>query len=442
MLLPTLFVAAATLSTAAGAGCAAPFQGQYFSGAGDVEYLELLDVAMSQWRYSPVVQSVPQLYSTGSNNLVEGPTWEAWWTTNSFGPTYAVLPFVAEPLRTIIQNSQDFWFNNIGDGTRSCSDCGGAIAPDGCLCDDGEPGNCDYKQGDGIVSIHDWALEESLSAIVMQSEMLLVTRNLTAAAHYLPLMNRTLNLLESRRETNASSAYFNLLLAGDSSNLMAPSYGAYLLPNGTRAMAYLTGMTVSYIAALDRAGQVAALLEDAATAATYAARRAACAGALDTLLAPGGNYFVKWADPDGTLHGVIGAAQHGYLEATVNHDAVAFGVVNDTLAEAIMTQLVSGYSANTSLRPYNFTITNAPGLDDMEVAPDTWLWQWGTWVNGGAWSSCEARMMLAYYRTGRQSLALDSQRTMMGFASSFRMDNPLVNFGSAVYQPNEPINTV
>ena len=29
------------------------------------------------------------------------------------------------------------------------------------------------------------------------------------------------------------------------------------------------------------------------------------------------------------------------------------------------------------------------------------LWAFGTWVNGGHWSTCEARMMLAYYRLGQ-----------------------------------------
>ena len=74
-------------------------------------------------------------------------------------------------------------------------------------------------------------------------------------------------------------------------------------------------------------------------------------------------------------------------------------------------------------------------------ANSSWLWSYGTWVNGGAWATAEARMMLAYMSTGRQAYALDSFRTLMGFASLFRMDSPLVNFGSEPYQPTEPINT-
>ena len=51
-------------------------------------------------------------------------------------------------------------------------------------------------------------------------------------------------------------------------------------------------------------------------------------------------------------------------------------------------------------------------------------------------------MMLAYAKTGRLELALDSMRALMGFASIWRMDSPLVSWGSAVYQPGDPINTV
>ncbi len=37
--------------------------------------------------------------------------------------------------------------------------------------------------------------------------------------------------------------------------------------------------------------------------------------------------------------------------------------------------------------------------------------------------------------------AMCSMRVLLGFATQFRMDSPLVNFGSVPYQPDEPINT-
>jgi hypothetical protein len=68
------------------------------------------------------------------------------------------------------------------------------------------------------------------------------------------------------------------------------------------------------------------------------------------------------------------------------------------------------------------------------------LWGFGTWVNGGHWTTCEARALMAYYRLGKYEDARRSMKQIMTFARQFRMDNPLVDFGNAVYQPGEPIN--
>ena len=120
-------------------------------------------------------------------------------------------------------------------------------------------------------------------------------------------------------------------------------------------------------------------------------------------------------------------AAHGYIEAVVNHDAVAFGIadrVRPGLSEAIMARLLGAsvppnpQTGGPGLRPFSLVITNAAGLDDMEYpASSSWLWQYGTWVNGGEWATCEGRMMLAYAATNRSAYALDSFRALMGFAS-------------------------
>jgi hypothetical protein len=68
------------------------------------------------------------------------------------------------------------------------------------------------------------------------------------------------------------------------------------------------------------------------------------------------------------------------------------------------------------------------------------LWEYGRWVNGGHWSTCEARMILAYCRLGKFDDVTRSMQQLMKFARAFRMDNPLVNFGDDVYQPQQPIN--
>jgi hypothetical protein len=52
----------------------------------------------------------------------------------------------------------------------------------------------------------------------------------------------------------------------------------------------------------------------------YNQRLAATYAGLNQLLDPTGQYFVKSMDPDGTLHGVLGQALHGYFESSPNHD--------------------------------------------------------------------------------------------------------------------------
>jgi hypothetical protein len=49
-------------------------------------------------------------------------------------------------------------------------------------------------------------------------------------------------------------------------------------------------------------------------------------------------------------------------------------------------------------------------------------------------------MVMGYYRLGHFDDARRSMEQLMEFAREFRMDNPLVDFGSRVYQPTEPIN--
>jgi len=423
------------------------YSGKYFSGSGvgdAEEWLATLDIARAQFSPNPLFQDISWLYTPSWNGFVEGPTWSAWWTQNSYGTTLAAAPWQEEPLRSFTYNANELWFRWEGDGKRVGLDDPNP-APDGCLCDAATPNGAYYKQGDGNVPIHDWALEETLSAVIMQAEFLLVDRDAAQVAPFIPLFNRTLNLIESRRDKITG-----LLFAGTSSNLLAPSFGSWLHPNGTRTPSFLTGMCVSYVAALDRVIELDNLAGFPQLAAVHSAARALTLAALPQLLAPSGDYFVKWADPNGTLHGVLGQASHGYIEAVVNHDAVALNVaerVKPGLSEAIMARMLGDTVpvnplGGPGLRPFGLVVTNAGGLDDMEAPDSSWLWSFGTWVNGGEWATCEARQMLAYYATGRQQLALQSQKILLGFANIFRMDSPLVKWGSVPYQPDEPINTV
>jgi hypothetical protein len=406
------------------------FAGQFFRGTGDAEYLRLLDTARRMFEPDPEFQNLAMLYMPSWNGLVEGPTWDAWWIQNSYGTTYASLPFLREPFVTFLANSHDLWFSQMGDGKRlGASPPFNWVAPDGALCDAARPGYIIYKQGDGRIQIHDWGMEFTAAGLLMQAELLLISRDARALGHYLPKLERCANFIESRRDrTN------NLFLVGPAGNLLAPSYAGWKKPDGTYGMAYLTGLSVTYIAALDRLIELEKLAGRPAQASLHQERRDAARKGLAALATDEG-YFIRSLDPDGTRHGVFGAPKHGYFETSPNHDAVAFRVVDEAQAERIYAKMAS----IPGLRPHQFIIPNYPSYDDLYEKPEG-LWAFGTWVNGGHWSTCEARMMLGYYRLGRFEDARRSMLALLGFAEQFRMDNPLVGFGSAPYQPGQPVN--
>lgn len=81
---------------------------------------------------------------------MEGPTWAAWWTQNSYGTSMTSMPFLDPLLFQWTANSQLWWFNNMANGSQPAYEGSQGFAPDGCLCDDGGPTHCDYKQGDGL----------------------------------------------------------------------------------------------------------------------------------------------------------------------------------------------------------------------------------------------------------------------------------------------------
>jgi len=407
-------------------GEAAAFEGEWYAGAGDPDDLRLLDTARGMFAPNPRLQSIDMLYQPEWNGFVEGPGWDAWWIQNSYGTTYCALPFLTEPHLTFLQNAQDLWFDQMGDGRTAGAN--GWVAPDGCLCDAARPGWVVYRQGDGRTDIHDWAVEFTAAGLLLQAELLLISRDLGAVARYLPLLERCAEFLETRRDPAAS-----LYRAGPAANLLAPSYAGWRRPDGTYGMAYLAGLSVTTIAALDRLVELERLAGRPQQAAPYEARARSSRAALPRLLGPDG-CFVRSIDPDGTRHGVYGQERHGYIDAAPNHDAVALGVVDDKTAHRIVDRLTS----IGGLRPHTFVLANYPGLDDMYERPEG-IWAFGTWVNGGHWSTCEARMVLAYYRTGRHDDARRSMRKLLEFAERFALDNPLSNFGATVSWYRRPV---
>jgi hypothetical protein len=321
------------------------------------------------------------------------------------------------------------WFDKQGDGKRA--DSNGYVAPDGCLVDAASPDAHYYRQGDGRHAMHDWGMEFTAAGVVMQAELLLISRDAARIEKDLPHLQRALNFIETRRDPKTG-----LYQGGVACNLLAPSFGGHLKPDGTRGFAFHAGLHVTYIAALERLIELEKLAGHEMTAQAYAKRLELARSSLHKLVTDEG-YFVNSidSDPARTKHGVFGAKKHGYFESSVNHDAVAFRVVGDEQARKIYGKIAS----IPQLRPHGFVIPNYPSYDDMYERPEG-LWEYGRWVNGGHWSTCEARMILAYYRLSKFDDVTRSMQQLMKFARAFRMDNPLVNFGDDVYQPQQPIN--
>jgi len=383
------------------------FEGKHYRGRGDAEYLRLLETARRMFEPDPEFQNLSMLYRYTWNGLVEGPTWDAWWIQNSYGTTYAILPLLREPFVTFLQNSQDLWFDQMGDGKRVGAEPPlNWVAPDGCLCDAARPGWIVYKQGDGRIKIHDWGMEFTAAGMVMQGELLLICRDPEAIAHYLPKLERCAAFIETRRSTN------NLFLAGPAGNLLAPSYAGWKRPDGTYDKAYLAGLSITYIAALDRLVELEKLAGRTAEVEKFTTLRESAKNALGLLVTDEG-YFVRSLDPDGKRHGVYGASEHGYFEASPNHDAIALRVVDDAQANMIFHKIAS----LPELRPHDFILPNYPSYDDMYEQPKG-IWAYGEWVNGGHWSTCEGRMMLAYYRLGKFEDARRSMKKLLTFADT------------------------
>ena len=118
--------AAAGLVIALFLGCAAAtdFRGRFVEGSGDSDFLQLLDISRRMWAADYVYQSVPMLYSGQWDGLLEGIGWGAWWTQNSYGPTMCSLPFMDNVVWRGTRQAMAWWFNSIGDGTKSDSKFG------------------------------------------------------------------------------------------------------------------------------------------------------------------------------------------------------------------------------------------------------------------------------------------------------------------------------
>lgn len=412
------------------ANAQATFEGKYYSGTGDVDYLRALENAYRMIRPDAEMANLSMLYHLDWNGFVEGPTWNMWWIQNSFGPTYTMLPFLDKAFRTFVANSQDLWFAQMGNGIRN--DANGYVAPPGCLCDCASLNRVYYRQGDGRHKIHDWVFGMTAAGIILQSELLLISRDLNSIRHYLPLLEKSVDFIDSRRDTLK-----NIFLVGTGANLLAPSYtgSGKMQKDGTYEMAYLAEISINYIAALNRLIELEKIAGRPYKIKLYEDRVTRIKGGLKYFLNEEG-YYIRSVDKDGTRHGVYGEKKHGYFEAAPNHDAMAFRIADDEQSKKIYAKIKS----IPGLRPNQLILANYPGYD--ELYETTGFFTFGTWVNAGHWSTAEARMLLGYYRVGAFDDAKKSFKRIEKMALSFKLDNPLKNFGADPWQPKEAVNCV
>ena len=415
------------------------YDGSFCSGSGDIDFLRLIDESFAFFNPNPVVPNLTMIYRPDWDTFTEGAGWGAWWIQNSYGFSYAVTPFLQEPWFSLLQRSWDLHWDNQGDGVRKGmwgSDTSrvlhNLVAPDGCLGDAAAPGMIAYRQGDGDVKSHDWFYEATAAGVVMQAEILLASRDINAIRKYLPNMERSCNFIERTRDT-----LNNLFLVGPACNLLAPSYGGVKQPDGSFGKGYLSGLSVTYLAAIDRIIELYKLLGDNQKLADYEHRQKITRESLPLLMTEGG-YFVKSMEQGGLKHGVVGQEQFGYMEGVANADAVALRVVDDKTATGIY-KAISGYS---EIRPFDFLLTNAPGLDDTYVSYGSssgegirGFWKFGDWVNGGVWGTVEGRAILMYYRLGKFEDIRRSAYRAMKWAKDFRMDAPWSQRGENTNNP-------
>ena len=461
-----LIVAASLTTSAIGAPSPQVYSGQFISGEGDFQTLDALNAAFECARVSPRVACLPMCYKRDWSGFVEGPTWPCWWVQNSFGPSYALMPFLGEePYASWIGNAQGLWFRLMGDGKRK--DANGLQAPDGCLMDAGfvhlnggsanfcgDPrlrgGGVDpqldgsihtegmwYRQGDGNVQTYDWFIGATAGGLVLETERLLVQHDPSRAKERLPQLYRVAAFLDSRRDPDA-----NLLKAGRASNLLAPAYAGVKKADGTYDQAFLSEVSVNYVAGLQRLGEVCEFCGQTAQAESYRKTATRVRQALPRLMTPDG-CFIMSEDADGTRHGVYGAARHGYFESAPNHDAGCFGVTDDVANRNIIRKMLSlkGTQPPGSLAPNGLILPNYPSYDDHSGEGDM---TYGTWVNGGHWTTTQGRMSIACFRAGEFAHPLGAWTVMRRYMESFRADAPLAQWGLQPWggQLQQPFNVV
>ncbi len=94
------------------------YDGKFCAGAGDVDFLRLIDESFAFFHPNPTVPNLTMVYNPEWDTFTEGAGWGAWWIQNSYGFSYAATPFLQEPWFSMLQRSWDLFWDNQGDGKR------------------------------------------------------------------------------------------------------------------------------------------------------------------------------------------------------------------------------------------------------------------------------------------------------------------------------------
>ncbi|GEM_PF-2088158 len=106
--------------------------------------------------------------------------------------------------------------------------------------------------------------------------------------------------------------------------------------------------------------------------------------------------------------------------------AAALRVLDRQTTKKIYAQI----AAFPAIRPFDFLLTNAPGLDDtywnrgnVSGKGMEGYRKFGDWSKGGAWATVEGRAILMYYhRLGKFEDIRRSAARAMGRGKDYRMD--------------------
>lgn len=416
------------------------FIGTYCEGKGYPAYLELIEKSFAMFHPQEKLPFFQMLFNPVHKTLKEGFMWgTGWWIQNSFGFSKNAAAFLSPYWLGILQNSYDLFWDRIGDGKRIGADDGisegknyyySLQAPDGALGDAVFPDvSIIYKQGDGKVQLHDWFYETTAAQLLIQSDIILREHSVEKALKYIPLMERSCAFIERARDPRN-----NLFLVGPACNLLSPSYGGgFNEETGEMEKGYLTGLSVTYAAALNKFKEVLLLAGDQKKHDKVAALEKITKDSLGLLLTDE-HYLVKSMDQSGRKHGVYGAEKYGYFDGVTNIDALAWGVMPKDIETAIYDKL-----SNVNIRPFDFLMNNFPTLDDTYYdylgEEHSGFFKIGDWVNGGCWGTVEGRAMLAYSKLHKYSDIARSVGRSMEWAEDFRMDAPFSQSGENTFNP-------